>query len=188
MPYVPKKLKFLNAADIESAIDEISHKAAEHHVRVALLGGAAMQLYGSDRLTVDVDFVAEDTLPIVDPEPLRFGGIAGKTEGGVPVDLLIREDEATELYEAALSSAQRMEGVLVPVVTPEFLAVMKLAAGRTKDRQDLLYLLMSGEANADATRKIAYRFLGYYGADDFDSYVAEAEVELARSKKHGSKR
>lgn len=54
----PQRKKFLDASQITGAITEAAALARKQHVRVALAGGCAMQIYGSDRLTADVDLIA----------------------------------------------------------------------------------------------------------------------------------
>ena len=51
MSHPSKKAKFLDPAEIEEAILEVSKLAAAKHIEVALIGGVAMELLGSDRLT-----------------------------------------------------------------------------------------------------------------------------------------
>src|SRR5437762_2511114 len=57
-----KKTRFLDAHEIERGIQEVAQLAAAQGVRVALIGGAALQLLGSDRLTKDIDFAADRQL------------------------------------------------------------------------------------------------------------------------------
>jgi len=47
----PRRKKFLDASQITGAITEAAAIARKQHVRVALAGGCAMQIHGSDRLT-----------------------------------------------------------------------------------------------------------------------------------------
>lgn len=176
-----KKTKFIDPKDAADAIREVESLAEQHGVRVALIGGLAMQLYGSDRLTADVDFVADGPLPLRDAKPLSFGGVRGYTSNGVLVDIVVRDDAYAKLYADALAKAIVIDGL--PVVQAEHLAAMKLAAGRPKDDLDLEYLIMSDEPiNRAAAREIISRYLGEYAARDFDSIVAEAEWHASRNK------
>jgi len=48
--------------------------AERHNVACALIGGIAMHLYGSPRLTKDVDVVASSLLPLKIQKRFGFGG------------------------------------------------------------------------------------------------------------------
>lgn len=183
MAYKPKKAKFLDASQVEQTIVEIEIIAHEEHVSTALAGGAAMQVYGSDRLTTDVDVIASDVLPLQQPKSLTFGGISGLAPNGIPVDVIVRDDEYSALYEAALLYSQPVEGMGMRVVRPEYLAAMKLVADRVKDRGDLEFLILSGELDVAAALKIVREYAGNYAADQLESVVYELEWRLAREKK-----
>ena len=73
---------------------------------------------------------------------LRQGGerYDVKTEKrSVAVDWIIRNDEFEHLFQTALQ-----ESVLIgeiPILTPEWLVILKFIAGRFKDREDAVFLL-----------------------------------------------
>jgi hypothetical protein len=168
--------KFLDASDIDRAISEV----AKLSPRSVLLGGAAMQLYGSDRLTRDVDF-ASASVPsqIIVLKRLSFGGASGRTPSGVPVCFIVRTDDFKALYIDARAKALDL-GKPLKIVTPEHLAAMKLVAGRDKDITDLKMLLRLKKASLTRSREIIRRTLGAFAVKEFDSYVAE--VEWLRSR------
>lgn len=174
--------KFLGPAQIETAIDEVAALAKAGAIDIAVAGGVAMQFYGSDRLTKDVDFLAT-AIPrkIKKVKMLTFGGIAGSTPTGLPVDLIVRDDQYQSLYEEALeNSSKRM--YRVPFVKREYLAAMKLAARRDKDEIDLKTLIRLGELDLSKTKQIIRRHLGLFAVDEFDSYVAEVEWLKVRDR------
>lgn len=183
MSYTPKKKRFLNAREVDETIVEVAILARQEHVRIALLGGAAMQIYGSDRLTTDVDFVADDTFTLKDAHELSFGGVRGLAPNGIPVDLIVRQDDYAELYVEALRTAQPVDGLEIPVVLPEFLAAMKLAAWRPKDEGDLQTLILSGELDIKAARVVIRSFMGHHAAENFDRVVYEIEWRSSNEKK-----
>ena len=169
-----KRYKYVSPELLDEAIDEVVRVARAEKVRVALLGGCAMQFYGSDRLTGDLDFVAEDLLDALPRgRALSFGGRQTKASNGVEVDLIIREDQWQKLYEGALKTAQRMEGTPALVVRPEYMLAIKIAAGRDKDLFDTDYLLKSGEIDPTAALKVADKFLGDDDAQDVESMLLE---------------
>ena len=102
----------------------------------------AVILYGSDRLTKDVDIVASGLLPLENQGLLKQGGARYDIQTArltVAVDWITRNDEARRFYQAALKDAVRIKGV--PVLTPEWLVILKYIAGRFKDQEDAVFLL-----------------------------------------------
>lgn len=174
---------YLSPQQIEQAIEEASSIARDEELQIALVGGAAMQLYGSDRFTKGVDFITSEIPQSVKSEhKLSFGGIAALTKSKVPVDFIVRNDKYQDLYEAALLHAVKEEGIPLPVVTPEYLAVMKLAARRIKDEQDLGSLIYNAQLDLDKTRGIIREHLGDFAVDTFDSVVYEIEWRKSRGE------
>jgi len=171
--------KYPSRDEVEEAIAVALSVARDQDLSVALVGGIAMQFYGSDRLTKDVAFVACD-IPLMDKRlkfdrKLSFGGRAFRTSSGIPVDFIARDDGYEELYDEALSKAVVIDGF--PVVTPPYLAAMKLSAMREKDRLDLSFLLSKMTAmDISRTRKVVERLLGgQFAVDELDLAVSEAK-------------
>ena len=178
-----KSVKFLDPREIEETIIEVAELARRYDLEIALIGGVAMAVYGSDRLTKDVDFAScDEYLPELSPlKQLSFGGVAATTPGGHPIDLVVRDDEYKDLYTAAVEHA-RDESLPVKVVTPEYLAALKLAAARDKDEIDLKYLVSTTPDGIDLVlaRKIIRKYLGEYAAREFDQIVSEVEWKRSR--------
>lgn len=175
--------KFLDPALLMEAVEQVGALAKAEGVRVALIGGFALQLYGSNRLTGDVDFAAEERVRALPPGPaLSFGGEQTEAPNGVPVDVVIRDDDYAGLYEEAVAKAVRVKGVTVPVVRPEYLAAMKMVAGRGRDATDLEFLIASGTVRPERTRKIVKKHLGPYAAGEFDRIVDEVEWKASRGR------
>lgn len=168
--------KFLTGGQIEMAIDEVLQLAKAQNVEVAVAGGVAMQLYGSDRLTRDVDFLGTGIVDgLTGAKRLAFGGVKGTTRGGTPVDIIVRNDEVEGLYVEALATAKFVSDLKVLVVRPEYLAAMKLYADRSKDQEDLRILLYHREVELNAARKIIRQHLGAFAVKDFNSRVDEVD-------------
>jgi hypothetical protein len=171
---LPKR--FLRAEEIDEAIAEVSALARSTGAHVALAGGCAMQIYGSQRLTVDVDVVASGPVRGLKPTvPLTFGGYSSVTSAGTTVDVMICNNEYEEAFDAALERAVRKRGVPLPVVRPEHLAVMKMIAGRKKDEVDLAWLVTSGTLDTEKTARIVRELLGHYAAREFRNFSEEAQ-------------
>lgn len=58
----------------------------------------------------------------------------------VPVDWIVRNDDGKKLYAKALDDAYILPNGL-PIVTAEWLVILKYLAGRFRDQQDAVFLL-----------------------------------------------
>lgn len=183
-----EKKKLLDPETLRTAVAELADMADKHDVDLALLGGFALQLYGSPRLTGDVDVTADQpisALPVL--KPLSFGGFQTETPSGVPVDYIIRDDVWEKLYEALSEHAVEHEGVDLPVATPEYLAATKLQSARPQDEQDLEWLIGSGVIDTAVAREIIEKHLGPFAAEEFDRMVEFVEWRRTRSNPERSR-
>jgi hypothetical protein len=124
------------------ALKAVSKNADKKKIPWALVGGVAMSFYGSPRLTQDVDVISSATVGIKAERKLGFGGERYRTKVGnknVAVDWIVRDDTAKKFYEKALTEATEVSGL--PIITPEWLVILKYIAGRFKDQQDGVFLL-----------------------------------------------
>jgi hypothetical protein len=125
------------------AVKKIAPMAEKQQISFALAGGIAMHFYGSPGLTNDVDVIASAVLP-VDPERrLHFGGARYRVQVGkieVPVDWIVRNDQAQDFYEKTLAEAYSLPNGL-PIITPEWLVILRYIAGRFRDQEDAVFLL-----------------------------------------------
>jgi hypothetical protein len=127
------------------AIEMLGEIAKENGIEWALVGGLAVALYESDRNTRGVDIIASRRLSM--PPSTIVGGLV---QGGerysikvedknVYVDWILRKDEAKRFFETALAEATQIDGI--PILTPEWLVILKHIAGRFKDQEDAIFLL-----------------------------------------------
>ncbi len=181
----PSRRRMLSVQEIDAAVAEVGELAAAEGARVLLVGGVALNHYGSDRFTADVDFVADQPIDALPAEsPLSFGGYQSHTASGVPVDLILRDDDFAPVYQEALQYPRSIHGVPVPVVSPEFLVLMKMVARRPKDDLDLETLLGLGVVDVDKARSMVRRLLGPYAVEDLDSAV---QLAAWRREKAGNR-
>ncbi len=125
------------------AVQQVSKLAVQEEIAWAIVGGLAMHLYGSERLTKDVDIIASKNLSLTPEHPLTFGGSSYTLQVGkyaVQIDWLVRNDGYRKYYEAALREAIDFPNGL-RIVTPEWLVILKINAGRQKDLDDIVFLL-----------------------------------------------
>ena len=111
----------------------------------AIVGGYALNLYDGPRMTKDVDIIAPQLLPEqqnIIVGPLKQGGVRYGVQVGelmVGVDWIVRADAARVFYQTALRDATEINGW--PIITPEWLVILKAIAGRFKDQEDSIWLL-----------------------------------------------
>jgi hypothetical protein len=125
------------------AAQQAGQLAAQEEIDWAIAGGLAMHLYGSPRLTKDVDIIASKNLSLTPKHRLSFGGSSYTLQIGkyaVQVDWIVRNDGYQKYYRAALKDAITLPNGL-RLVTPEWLMILKINAGRQKDLDDIVFLL-----------------------------------------------
>ena len=91
-----------------SALKKLASLAKKKNIDFALIGGIAMHFYNGLRLTKDVDVIASEVLPVEAERQLGFGGERYRVSVGklkVPLDWIVRRDEANIFYEKALEDA-----------------------------------------------------------------------------------
>ena len=144
--YIQQNLEHSPMIDTEtgiSAVQKLAKIAEKEKISWALAGGIALHLYGSPRLTKDVDVISEGFLSLEGKHRLTFGGISYEVKVGkktVTVEWIVRSDDYVEYYRQALQDAVELPNGL-KILTPEWLVILKSIAGRPKDRDDAVYLL-----------------------------------------------
>jgi hypothetical protein len=175
--------KFLDAKQIEETISEVVSLTSKSGVNVALVGGVALQLYGSDRFTKDVDFVGDGEFDgLNDVGRISLGGWKGFTSKGVRVDVLV-SGEFEGLYENVLAGARYEPDLGVKVARAEHIMAMKLVAGRGKDEEDIRIMLRLRQIDLTEARRFIRQNLGQYAVKEFDSFVDEVEWRRSRDEK-----
>lgn len=142
----PSNLMIATDTGIEAA-QQMGQIAAREEIEWALAGGLAMHLYGSPRLTKDVDIIASRDLSLTPQHRLGFGGSSYTLQVGkyaVQIDWIVRNDGYQKYYGAALKDAIELSNGL-RLVKPEWLVILKLNAGRQKDLDDIVFLLRQGK-------------------------------------------
>ena len=125
------------------AAQQVGQLATQEEIAWALVGGLAMYFYGSPRMTKDVDIIASNNLSLEPQHRLSFGGSNYTLQVGkyaVPIDWIVRNDGYQKYYHAALQEAINLPNGL-RIITPEWLVILKLNAGRQKDYDDIVFLL-----------------------------------------------
>jgi hypothetical protein len=154
-----------------------------------LIGGGAMQAFGLDRATKDVDFAVrlEEGAAVersaraagLQVRPLSIGGFSvERTEGRI--DFIDRRHGPRALFEQAVDEAQRAgftvlaEGTPVLTVPLEYLVALKMVGARPRDEADLDFLLRSHDLDYPAARAVVTRHLGEIVARYLDRTARQA--------------
>lgn len=158
-------LDVIDEDSASQAIDLISKIAEENKIDWALVGGLAMNFYGSDRFTKDIDMIASTRLPMPKEKivgQLKQGGERYQADTDkkiVSVDWIIRNDEFKALFQEALSEAVKIDDL--PILTPEWLVILKFIAGRFKDQEDAVFLLSrKGLVNREVIKEKIIKHFG----------------------------
>jgi hypothetical protein len=130
-----------------------------NRVRFVMIGGYAYNLYRNPRATGDIDFLVavdaenesgirrtlEDfgfgsTLPDKQRRLLEDGKVIMLGEAPLQIDLLTRIDgvDFAEFYDTRRNV--ELDGLAVPVISPQALLKNEQAAGRPKDLPDIIEL------------------------------------------------
>ncbi|MFH0938592.1 MAG: hypothetical protein V1899_04825 [Planctomycetota bacterium] len=170
------------------AAKQIIGKAEAEGKKAAVAGGMAMQIFGFTRATKDVDVVASDSLALKSLRPLEFGGHIYSVRVGekdIEVDWIVRSDDKRLVYEAALDNAEMTEHGF-PVITPEWMVILKYLAGRGKDHIDLMWLLQQPELVArEKVIAIIESLMGsmaFWAKQDMESVFMEADFRKQKEK------
>ncbi|MBL8189836.1 MAG: hypothetical protein JNK38_17615 [Acidobacteria bacterium] len=179
----------ISTEDGLTAFRQIGENAEQEGVDFALAGGIAMHLYGFTRATTDVDVIASGELNLESTRELSFGGKSYSVQVGqrvINVDWIVRNDDAADFYQAALADAAASDAG-VPIVTPEWLVILKKLADRGKDHLDLLWLLrQEGLVDRSHLEQLVHRYFGRFAfilLNDLETLYLEADIMKAKDER-----
>jgi hypothetical protein len=169
------------------AVEPLLEQAEAAGIKYALCGGIAMHLYGFSRATQDVDVIASKVLDLASQRHISFGGESYEVEVGgqrIKVDWIVRDDFFQDFYGAALEEAEESEDGY-PIITPEWMIVLKYIAKRSKDRLDMMWLLQQpGLVDRERVLKIFEQMLGTRAAlfpiREMEEMFAQADIAALR--------
>ena len=169
-----KTKQILVATNFGNAIQEVASKLPSG--TYALAGGLAVGHWIQDRKTDDLDFalVAQDVSHIKKLFPHRIGEgdrIYHAKIKGVSVDFLKPAGYRWNREAIQHAKKQLVEGVLLPVVTPEYLILYKMHAERDKDHEDIIKLLKLPDVYRVA-RLVVGRYLSLQHVEDLDQWAS----------------
>lgn len=184
-------------ADLLTALSKVIAVFEGLGLRYALIGGLARAAWGRARATRDIDVaLAIDAIALRnlqkhlqasgfavvtmvggDSEDERPDIFVARSEGGVPVDVLIAKTPFEQ--EAVANSVKlRLMGQTVRVVTAEDLVFYKLLAGRPRDRDDVLDVVRTRLASPEG---FDWKRVEKLAADwDIESALADVRRETKK--------
>lgn len=155
---------------LDDVLAAIAAAMKESSSRWYLFGAQAATLWGRPRLTADVDVTVsippgrrDDFLKAMKGHAfhLRFDDaeFVDRTRvfpfvherSGIPVDIVLAGPGLEEEFLDRAINVQ-IEGMIVPVISPEDLIVTKILAGRPKDIEDVRGVLRERAASLDVSR------------------------------------
>lgn len=179
----------ISTEDGLTAALQIAEVAKQQGVACALAGGIAMHLYGFTRATTDVDLIGAQVLNLLATRELSFGGVTYPTKVGertINVDWIVRADEIADFYAAALQEAVPSEAGL-PIITPEWLVILKKLADRGKDHLDLLWLLRHNDlVDRNKVEALVRQHFGRFAfllLNDLQALYLEADIMRAKDER-----
>ena len=157
---------------LNQAVDVLNKLRADGFINgFVLIGGLAVSAWSPPRATMDVDLLVLAERENLDhlvralcdagmPAELRRGGLDD------PIPYLIRADFldiiiATKTYQAEAvgeSIAVNVAGKEIPVVSPEYLIILKLKAGGPQDLADVKELLAANLVDTSLLATLSKRY------------------------------
>jgi hypothetical protein len=144
--------------------------------RLVLVGGSALALLGSPRLTIDIDFLGDD----VHPDELHRSIIKIAKEmkihvEPVPLERFIPLPEGSEERSIRIGQFANLE---VFVADPYSIALSKLDRGFDTDLADIVFLIQEKFVILDELEQITRKALSHASKFDFNPEILSHLQEL----------
>jgi hypothetical protein len=144
--------------------------------QLILVGGSALALLGSPRLTIDIDFIGDD----IHPNPLHrtIMQIAREMQihvEPVPLERFVPLPEGNEERIIRIGQFGNLE---VFVADPYSIALSKLDRGLDTDFDDLVFLIKNNHVDMDKFERILSNALPHARKFDFNPGIIEHLQEL----------
>jgi hypothetical protein len=142
------------SARMKQALLAANEAYAKLGVRYALVGGLAAGAHGEPRATKDIDFLIGDEAFVHAGPIIAFACPMPLQAYDVPIDPIPLPEHPGRkaLLDDAVSHPviDSTLGVDIPMVSPTYLAFMKLASPRAKDLGDVVALINAGNVDVPA--------------------------------------
>ena len=185
----PRGKRLLRPVDLPALARAGAELARASQCTCVLIGGGAMQAFGLDRATKDVDFAVrlEQGAAVegaaraagMTVRPLKIGGFSVELPQG-RVDFIDRRHGPRALFEEAVGQALHAgfsvdaDGLEVLTIPLEYLVALKMVGARPRDEADLAFLLQADDLDYGAARAIVVQHLGETVARYLDRAARQA--------------
>jgi hypothetical protein len=191
------------SSPVAELLRDLSRAFAELDVSWYLFGAQAALLYGAARLTADVDVTvrlseragAEALVEQLEKHGFRLRAASPTfiqqtrvlpvvhEASGMPADIVLAGPGLEEIF-LQRAVVHDIEGVAVPVASPEDLIVMKILAGRPKDVDDVVTILASQSDRFDAgiVRSVLQELESALGQSDLIPLFEKARARAEASR------
>ena len=167
---------------IQSVLQKLGERVPQSS-RLILVGGGALALLGSPRLTIDIDFVGDD----VSPSELHQTIMQAAKElkifvEPVPMEKFIPLPDGSSDRNIRICQFGNLE---VFVADPYSIALSKLDRGFDTDFDDIIFLIQSGHVALDKLERMSQAVLPRAGEFDINpaDFLAHLEIVRGRLKK-----
>lgn len=161
--------------EIQSILQKLGERVPPNS-RLVLVGGGALALLGSPRLTIDIDFIGDDIHPV--PLHKILMQIAKELRihvEPVPLDRFIPLPKGNEGRVIRIGQYGNLE---VFVADPYSIALSKLDRGLDTDFDDIVFLVQKNYINMDEFERMVRDALPHARKYDFDPNIIEHLQEL----------
>lgn len=146
--------------------------------RLVLVGGSALALLGSPRLTIDIDFIGDDIHPSEFDKTIMQAAKELKIYiEPVPLDRFVPLPEGSEKRHIRIGQFGNME---VYVADPYSIALSKLDRGFDTDLDDIVFLIRHKYVELDELEHITADALSLAGKFDFHPDIIVHLQELKK--------
>ncbi len=169
----------MDHSQIQSILQTLGERVPKSS-RLILVGGSALALLGSPRLTIDIDFIGDDVFPNeLHQTIMRAAKELKFFVEPVPMERFIPLPDGSAERSIRIGQFGNLE---VFVADPYSIALSKLDRGFDTDFDDIIFLIQSGHVDWDKLQRMTQAVLPRAG--EFDIIPAEflAHLEIVRGR------
>ncbi len=165
----------MNNTEILSILHKFGERVPSNS-RLVLVGGGALALLGSPRLTIDIDFIGDDIhLASLHRTIIQIAKELKIHVEPVPLDRFIPLPKGSEGRIIRIGQYGNLE---IFVADPYSIALSKLDRGLDTDFDDIVFLIQKNYVNMDEFERMVKDALPHAHKYDFDPNIIEHLQEL----------
>lgn len=165
----------MDTKEIQSILQTLGERVP-HSSHLVLVGGSAMALLGSPRLTIDIDFVGDDLHPnALHRSIMQIAKDLKVHVEPVPIERFIPLPKGSEKRNIHIGQFGNLE---VYVADPYSIALSKLDRGFDTDFDDLVFLVQRNLVSLEELERITKNALTHAKKFDLDPEILAHFQEL----------